>query len=106
GTSEELRREVGQRADRRARDGQVPNLTTVVAPREAEVRELCAARSEEDVVGLDIAVDEAPLVERRESVRDANHDRNEIVRRHSSVRASGNPLSQRTAGAQLHGEER
>ncbi len=72
------------------------------AVRHAEIEQLGAVRREEDVRGLQIAMDDAVAVQGVQSREHAQRDRQSVSRRQRRLRQ---PLRQRLPLQQLHGQE-
>ena len=100
-----LGRHVARRAHHHARAGQ-PVVGTErgvrFGPRQAEVEQLHAVRGQEHVGGLQVAMHDAARVQRRERGEHAEADRHRLGH---AERATLQPLGQRFAIEQLHGDE-
>ena len=79
----------------------VPRDLRIARARQTEIEQLHAVPREEHVRWLEIAMDDAPRVERRERRQDAEADR-QCLR--DVERAAFQPLRQRLALEQLHGD--
>ena len=99
-----LGRHVARRADHDAgaRQPADPSAGSELRPRETEVEQLDAVRREEDVGRLEIAMDDAARVQRRQRGQHAEADRHRLRDAH---RPALQPLGERLALEQLHGDE-
>jgi hypothetical protein len=100
-----LRRHVARRADCHARAGQPGGRAErafELGTGEAEVEQLDAVRRQEHVRRLEVAVDQAAVVQRRQRGEHAERDRQRV---RDAERAALQAIGQRLALEQLHGDE-